>query len=561
MILRPRQRKFVDAFKGALKKHGNTVAVGATGFGKTIVMGALTGELFDEFKFKRGFTLAHRQELVDQNATKSLKVRPDIPTGIFDASNKTFTSKSTHAMVQSLVNALEHAPTPDFILVDEGHHIAAPTYRKVLDHFRELNPDLLVGAVTATPERGDRKGLSEAGITNCCDVVTAAELIKEGLLVRPVTYVVNSADQDALARAKKSSGGFDDSVVADILSTEVVVDSIIRHWKDKAGDRQTVVFCSTVEHSKEMVEKFRAAGVTAEHVDGAMNKKERAAVLKRLDRGETQVVCNVMVLTEGFDSQPVSCVVLLRQSSAKSTYIQMIGRGLRTVDQALHPGIIKTDCVVLDFGLSTKIHGSLEVDVQLHTPPPGDAPTKDCPECGFTVPASVMECPDCRYKFPPREGQVVTLENYELTEVDILSASPFQYVDVAGDGSCLMSSGFEAHVFVGEANGLWYAAGGTKKMFPKFLGAGDKAHALVAADKFMSEAEPDKSAGKKRRWLKQGATDKQREILGLMAWDEPHLSKYDAHCRVTWKWTRSKYQAVLFPVIEEHQAKMAKEAA
>lgn len=561
MILRPRQRQFVDAFKGALKTHGNTVAVAATGFGKTIVMGALAGELFDEFKFKRGFTLAHRQELVDQNAAKALKVRKDITTGIFDADRKVFDSKSTHAMVQSLANALEYAPTPDFLLVDEGHHIAAPTYLRVLEHFRKLNSDLLVGAVTATPERGDKKGLSEAGITNCCDVVTAAELIQAGLLVPPRTYVVNSADQDALARAKKSSGGFDDNIVADILSTEVVVDSIIHHWKSKAGDRQTVVFCSTVEHSKDMVEKFRAAGVVAEHVDGAMNKTERAAVLKRLDSGETQVVCNVMVLTEGFDSQPVSCVVLLRQSSAKSTYIQMIGRGLRTVDPALHPGIYKTDCVVLDFGLSTKIHGSLEVDVKLHTPPPGEAPTKDCPECGFTVPASVMVCPDCRYEFPPRPGVVVQLEDYELTEIDILNASPFQYVDVIGDGSSLLVNGFEAHAFVGEAGGFWYAAGASKTKGMQFVGVGDKAHALACADRWMIDNEPDKSAGKKKRWLSQAPTDKQREILGLMAWDEPNLTKYEAACRVTWKFNRGRYKAVLFPVIEEHQAKLAKEAA
>ncbi len=95
------------------------------------------------------------------------------------------------------------------------------------------------------------------------------------------------------------------------------------------------------------------------------------------------------MLTEGWDHPPTSCVVLLRPSSCKSTMIQMVGRGLRTVDPAEHPGIVKTDCIVLDFGISSLTHGTLEQDVDLdgRDPTPGEAPTKTCPECEADDPA------------------------------------------------------------------------------------------------------------------------------------------------------------------------------
>ncbi len=110
------------------------------------------------------------------------------------------------------------------------------------------------------------------------------------------------------------------------------------------------------------------------------------------------MIANVAVLTEGYDNPPTSCVVLLRPSSYKSTMIQMVGRGLRTVDPEEYPGVIKTDCVILDFGTSSLIHGSLEQDVDLDGRlATGDAPTKQCPECAATVPAAVIECPLCGY--------------------------------------------------------------------------------------------------------------------------------------------------------------------
>ncbi|MBK9587445.1 MAG: hypothetical protein IPO50_02225 [Sphingomonadales bacterium] len=121
-----------------------------------------------------------------------------------------------------------------------------------------------------------------------------------------------------------------------------------------------------------------AADVTAAVVSGDMPADHRADVISRFDRGEIQLLVNCMVLTEGFDSQPVGCIGILRPMLHKSTFIQAIGRGLRKVDPERYPGIIKTDCIVLDFAGAALRHGSLEQEISLDNddPEPGQAPYK-----------------------------------------------------------------------------------------------------------------------------------------------------------------------------------------
>jgi DNA repair protein RadD len=178
---------------------------------------------------------------------------------------------------------------------------------------------------------------------------------------------------------------------------------VIGHWREKARERKTIVFCSTVAHAENVTKAFVAAGVSAVLIHGELSDAERKARLAAYETGTAQVVVNVAVLTEGYDYTPTSCVVLLRLSSYKSTLIQMVGRGLRTVDPEEYPGVIKTDCVVLDFGTASLMHGSLEQEVnldgQLHQ---GEAPTKECPECDAEVPLACMECPLCGYVWERR---------------------------------------------------------------------------------------------------------------------------------------------------------------
>ena len=151
----------------------------------------------------------------------------------------------------------------------------------------------------------------------------------------------------------------------------------------KTGDRKTVVFCSTAGHARNVADTFIAADVPAVLVYGEWSKAECKDALARFERGEAQVVVNVAVLTEGWGYPPANYVVLLRPSSFKSTLIQMIDRGLRTIDPKVYQGVAKTDCIVLDFGTSTLLHSSLEQDVNLDGRDfIGEVLQKECPAFG-----------------------------------------------------------------------------------------------------------------------------------------------------------------------------------
>jgi len=364
MRLRPRQKTFVERSVAALASRGNTLGVAPTGAGKTIMLSAVTGEMIGDGA--KACVLAHRDELTAQNRAKFQRVVPGISTSVIDATEKSWGGQVAFAMVPTLARASNLADMPrlDLLVIDEAHHAVADSYRRIIDRVRDANPDARIFGVTATPNRGDKKGLREV-FDNVADQVRLGELIASGHLVPPRTFVIDVGVQDELRSVRKTLSDFDMAEVAGIMDRAPVTDEVIRHWKEKAGDRQTVIFCSTVAHAEHVTEAFRAAGITAALIHGDLASDTRKAILADYAAGGIRVIVNVAVLTEGWDHPPTSCVVLLRPSSYKSTMIQMVGRGLRIVDPEEHPGIVKTDCIVLDFGTSSLIHGTLEQDVDL----------------------------------------------------------------------------------------------------------------------------------------------------------------------------------------------------
>ena len=365
MLLRPRQKTFVERSVRALDEHGNTLGVAPTGSGKTLMLSGVVGRMLAGSEAK-ACVLAHRDELTAQNVLKFAKVNPALSTSIVDARTKSWRGRATFAMVPTLARAanLEAIPALDLVVVDEAHHAAADSYRRIIDRARERNPDVRIYGVTATPNRGDKKGLRPV-FSNVADQILLGELIGSGHLVRPRTFVIDVGTQEALRQVRRTVDDFDMKAVDAIMNTAPITEAVIGHWREKAGDRQTVVFCSTVDHARNVCDAFAGAGVAAGMVWHEMGSAERRTALAAYRRGETRVMVNVAVLTEGWDHPPTSCVVLLRPSSYKSTLIQMVGRGLRVVDPAEFPGVIKIDCVVLDFGTSSLIHGCLEQDVDL----------------------------------------------------------------------------------------------------------------------------------------------------------------------------------------------------
>ncbi|MBF0154659.1 MAG: DEAD/DEAH box helicase [Magnetococcales bacterium] len=549
-ILRPRQQVFVERSVAALREHGNTLAVASTGFGKTYALSAVVGRMLADRECK-ACVLAHRDELTRQNVTKFCRVNPGISTSIVDADSKSWRGRATFAMVPTLMRQtnLEAMPPLDLLVIDEAHHAAAPGYRRIIDAARERNPECRLYGVTATPNRGDKKALRPI-FSNVADQVRLGELVRSGHLVPPRTFVVDIGTGEALRNVRKTADDFDMAEVDRIMNKAPVTEAVIQHWQEKAGNRKSVVFCSTVDHARNVTDAFNAAGVESVLVHGDLPDGERRAALRRFEKGDARVVVNVAVLTEGWDHPPTSCVVLLRPSSYKSTLIQMVGRGLRTIDPNEHPGVIKTDCIVLDFGTSTLLHGSLEQDVDLDGKEfLGEAPTKDCPECQATVPLAVRECPLCGYvweRLDDAGGPPEPLADFIMTEVDLLARSSFLWVDLFGDDAALLANGFTAWGGVFFLNGRWHGVGGANGTPTRLLSIGERTVCLAAADDWINDHETADSAHKSKRWIHEAPTERQLQYLPAEYRFDHNLTRYQASALMTFRFNRRAIQGLIF---------------
>jgi DNA repair protein RadD len=569
MLLRPRQKELVNRVLTALHEHGNTLAVAPTGAGKTIMLSAAIGVLCKASTAKTpGFkthwfktcVLAHRDELTVQNETKFCRVNPHLSTGIFDASSKSWQGDTTFAMVQTLSREANLATMPklDLLVIDEAHHARADSYVRIVNHAQSLNPNLKLLGMTATPNRGDKKGLYPI-FSNVCDQIMIGELIASGHLVRPRTFVMDVGVRSTLQEAKKTSGGeYDMDAISHIMDTLPINEAVVSHWKEKAKDRQTVVFCSTVKHARHVCREFVKADIAAVLVHGDMSDKEREDVLQAYTSGQAQVIVNVAVLTEGWDHPPTSCVVLLRPSSYQSTFIQMVGRGLRTVNEAEYPGFIKKDCIILDFGTATLAHGSLEqmVDLADGGIQPGYPPFKKCPACSGTVPSSVCECSLCGFEFTPFEKPLeATLEaqDFAMREVNLFEKSNFKWLQL-GDKSLggesyeqeemFMASGFEAWGSVILKNDQWHAIGGIHKENARLLAVGDEAACVAAANDWMNLKESEDTAHKAKDWLSLPATPSQLHYLRGHD-DDQNLTRYEASLLLVQQFNANKIDKIL----------------
>lgn len=539
MILRPRQQTFTQKCVKALKTHGNTLGIGPTGSGKTVMLSAVAGKIGGT-----SLVIQHRDELVRQNERTFRRVNPNTRTSFYTADYKRFGGEgtATFSMIQTLVRNLDDMPPVDLLVVDEAHHVAADTYVRVINRAKQLNPKMKLFGVTATPGRGDSRNL-RASFDNVADQITIEELIAAGHLVMPRCFVIDLGTRKELAGVRKTANDFDMTEVEAIMNTRPLNEKVVEKWREHAGDRKTVVFASTVAHAADAMAEFHRQGVSAKMIHGAMKKSERIEVLDAYDRCEFQVLMNVMVLTEGWDCPPVSCVVLLRPCSFKSTLIQMIGRGLRTIDPERYPGIVKDDCIVLDFGFSLHTHRELTQLVNLDRE---EGPI-ECPACEATIPAQCFECPICGETIrepeekeeagdgPAIDTETTLLHDFVMTEIELFAKSPFKWEDFF-DGRVTVANALEAWAAVVHYGGRWVAIGGAAEIGIKCVaGNADRLLSLSAADDFLRTYGDDKTAAKSKRWITLPPSLKQLEFLGVGPMGAMGMSRYRASCAITWK--------------------------
>lgn len=318
-----------------------TLLVLPTGCGKTIVFSKV---IEDRVKLgERVLILAHRSELLDQASDKLAKA-----TGIFTATEKAEQS-CLNSWFRVVVGSVQTLQRPkrlaqfdkeyfDTIVVDEAHHCISESYQRVLEHFSNAN----VLGVTATPDRGDMRNLGSY-FESLAYEYTLPKAIKNGYL-SPIKALTIPLELD-LSAVSMQSGDFKASEVGTALDPylEQIADEMLKYCADK----KTVVFLPLVKTSQKFRDILNEKGFKAAEVNG--DSKDRAEVLDDFSKGKYNVLCNSMLLTEGWDEPSVDCIVVLRPTKVRSLYSQMVGRGTR-----LYPG--KEDLLLLDFLWHTERH-------------------------------------------------------------------------------------------------------------------------------------------------------------------------------------------------------------
>lgn len=342
MDLRPYQSEakqaIFDQWEGGVQR---TLLVLPTGCGKTIVFAKVAEDCVSQGD--RVLIMAHRGELLEQAADKIAKA-----TGLGCATEKAEEScldswfRITVGSVQTMMRPkrLEQF-APDYfdtIIVDEAHHCLSDSYQRVLNHFE----DARVLGVTATPDRGDMRNLGQY-FESLAYEYTLPKAIKEGYL-SPIKAVTIPLKLD-LAGVGIQSGDFKAGDLGTALDPYLY--QIAEEMASYCRDRKTVVFLPLVKTSQKFRDILQEKGFRAAEVNG--ESRDRAEVLEAFDRGDYDVLCNSMLLTEGWDCPTVDCIVVLRPTKIRSLYSQMVGRGTR-----LFPG--KDHLLLLDFLWHTERH-------------------------------------------------------------------------------------------------------------------------------------------------------------------------------------------------------------
>jgi superfamily II DNA or RNA helicase len=295
-------------------------------------------------------------------------------------------------------------PPADLVVVDEAHHCRAVTYQYLLAAY----PNAVIFGLTATPCRADGRGLGNR-FQVLIECPSVAELIAGGYLVGTKVYAPTKPD---LVGVHVKRGDYVECELADRMNTAKLVGDVVEHWCRLGEQRQTVVFAVDVSHSVHLRDEFRRAGVLAEHLDGSTPIEERDHILAQLAAGRIEIICNCMVLTEGWDQPSVSCLVLARPTKSLGLYRQMVGRCLR-------PSAGKTEALILDHAGATFEHGFVEDPIEWSLFEDQRAENKvhkariasrtpsltTCPECS-AVRFEGQPCPVCHWRPVPKPKPV-----------------------------------------------------------------------------------------------------------------------------------------------------------
>lgn len=340
-MLRPYQDDQVESAFREWEDKQSTLIVSPTGTGKTETFCAI----INRFQPLRALVLAHRSELISQASKRlwtNFRINADIEMADQWANEDSWgRAPVVVSSVQTQYagrngNARMHRFDPkDFglLVVDEAHHYIAPAFKKVLDYYKQ-NPKLKVLGVTATPDRADEQALGQI-FESVASVYEILDAIHDGWLV-PVEQQMVSIHGLDFSTVRTTAGDLNGADLAAVMEAEQNLHGIASSSLKVIGDKKTLVFTVSVKQAERLAEIYnRHKPDMADWVYADTPKDQRAKILRKFSDGQTQVLCNVGILTEGYDEPGVECIVQGRPTKSRSLYAQICGRSLRPL-----PGIV-----------------------------------------------------------------------------------------------------------------------------------------------------------------------------------------------------------------------------
>lgn len=420
-MLREYQQRTIDQLYAWFEagNKGNPCLVLPTGSGKSHIVAALCKDALQNWPETRVLMLTHQKELIEQNAEKMRLHWPGAPLGIYSASigKRQIGEPITFAGIQSVrskANLLGHI---DLVIIDECHlvnHKDEGGYRTLLEKLKEINPDMRVVGLTATPYRlghgliTDKPALFDALI----EPISIEELVFKKYLA-PLRSKVTQAKLDTTG-VHKRGGEFIESELQAAVDTKDNNYNVVQEVLRLSGERKAwLFFCTGVKHAEHIAQVLREEGVAAECVTGETPKAQRERLLSDFKAGKLRALTNANVLTTGFDYPDIDLIAMLRPTMSASLYVQMAGRGMRVKSHTDH-------CLVLDFAGVVAMHGPITA-VQ---PPKkagegnGEAPVKVCDNCSELCAISARECPACGHPFPEPERKKLKLHHDDIMGVE-----------------------------------------------------------------------------------------------------------------------------------------------
>ncbi len=412
MIFQPRpyQEEALEALHNFIcTKDTNPCVVIPTGGGRSALIAWAIQRWREDCPWFRVVILAHRKELIEQNAAELAGFCPDLKIGVYSAGLKKrdMSSDIIFASIDSVYDRASLFLPFDVIMIDEAHRVPASgegKYRKFITGCRKKNKDIRVIGWTATPFRMNCGPICHKDhiLNEVCYEASITDLIRDGFL-SPLRTKVGESQPD-LKGVKRNSGG--DYITKSLMDATGGVDVVNAAVTEavrimNAEERHSAVFfCVSIEHCEAVSAALLTLGITAPSVTSKTSPEKRERIADAFKSGEIRAICNVNVYTEGFNAKCIDCIVLLRPTLSAGLFSQMVGRGLR-----LHPN--KRFCLILDFASCIEEHGPIDMlgndRVVLAT----------CRVCRESFSRAVRICPGCGWEIPKR-----VLEKLEAEEAE-----------------------------------------------------------------------------------------------------------------------------------------------